>query len=328
LKRSPTSPGTPPQGSNVVVPIKQSGIGEDSALGIEERIVNVLELRRGKCVALRIFSTTEKALEATAGLASAVPEKEASPFWPADCRSGRGAGAQRESPASRRNQRSPCVGAGRHRTSATAASPGARVGNQTALRPMSTSARALGPGTLTFHSRATVPSYSSRLPAKVSQPWGTRRLLASQRRSRSPSSLASVSRSATGTVAIRRKEQSCEPLKERPGLPPDLVRGLHCFPEAVLNGDALDVAYPARTLRHCPQGRSQSPANGDAAAHNPSTRPRAWPDRPAAPARAATIVTSRGRAPRRVRRAPWCVPRGSRGPGHASSGYGPSAARV
>jgi ketosteroid isomerase-like protein len=52
-------------GPYVVVSIKQSGIGKGSALGIEERIVNVWKLRRGKCVELRIFSTIEEALEAT-----------------------------------------------------------------------------------------------------------------------------------------------------------------------------------------------------------------------------------------------------------------------
>jgi hypothetical protein len=52
-------------GSYVVVPIKQSGRGKSSALGIEEQIVNVWKLRRGKCVELRIFSTIEEALEAT-----------------------------------------------------------------------------------------------------------------------------------------------------------------------------------------------------------------------------------------------------------------------
>jgi ketosteroid isomerase-like protein len=50
-------------GSYVVVPIKQSGRGKTSALGIEERIVNVWKLRRGKCVELRIFTTIEEALE-------------------------------------------------------------------------------------------------------------------------------------------------------------------------------------------------------------------------------------------------------------------------
>jgi uncharacterized protein len=53
------------KGSFVVVPIKQSGRGKSSALGIEEQIVNVWKLRRGKCVELRIFSTIEEALEAT-----------------------------------------------------------------------------------------------------------------------------------------------------------------------------------------------------------------------------------------------------------------------
>jgi ketosteroid isomerase-like protein len=51
-------------GPYVVVPIKQSGRGRSSALGIEEGIVNVWKLRRGKCVELRIFSTIEDALEA------------------------------------------------------------------------------------------------------------------------------------------------------------------------------------------------------------------------------------------------------------------------
>jgi ketosteroid isomerase-like protein len=51
-------------GPYVVVPIKQRGRGKSSALGIEERIVNVWKLRRGKCVELRIFSTIEEALEA------------------------------------------------------------------------------------------------------------------------------------------------------------------------------------------------------------------------------------------------------------------------
>jgi exosome complex RNA-binding protein Rrp4 len=51
-------------GPCVVVPIKQSGRGKSSALGIEERIVNVWKLRRGRCVELRIFSTIEEALEA------------------------------------------------------------------------------------------------------------------------------------------------------------------------------------------------------------------------------------------------------------------------
>jgi ketosteroid isomerase-like protein len=51
-------------GAYVVVPIKQSGKGKSSALGIEERIVNVWKLRRGKCVELRIFSTIEEGLEA------------------------------------------------------------------------------------------------------------------------------------------------------------------------------------------------------------------------------------------------------------------------
>jgi ketosteroid isomerase-like protein len=52
-------------GAYVVVPIKQSGRGKSSAVRIEEDIVNVWKLRRGKCVELRIFSTLEDALEAT-----------------------------------------------------------------------------------------------------------------------------------------------------------------------------------------------------------------------------------------------------------------------
>jgi ketosteroid isomerase-like protein len=52
------------KGAYVVVPIKQSGKGKSSALAIEEGIVNVWKLRRGKCVELRIFSTVEEAFEA------------------------------------------------------------------------------------------------------------------------------------------------------------------------------------------------------------------------------------------------------------------------
>jgi hypothetical protein len=51
-------------GPYVVVPIEQSGRGKSSAVGIEERIVNVWKLRRGKCVELRMFSTIEEAFEA------------------------------------------------------------------------------------------------------------------------------------------------------------------------------------------------------------------------------------------------------------------------
>jgi ketosteroid isomerase-like protein len=51
-------------GPYVVVPIKQRGKGKSSAVGIEEGIVNVWKLRRGKCIELRIFSTMEDALEA------------------------------------------------------------------------------------------------------------------------------------------------------------------------------------------------------------------------------------------------------------------------
>src|SRR3712207_2552546 len=49
-------------GPYVVVPIKQRGRGKSSALGVEEGIVNVWKLRRGRCVELRIFSTIEEAL--------------------------------------------------------------------------------------------------------------------------------------------------------------------------------------------------------------------------------------------------------------------------
>ena len=52
-------------GAYVVVPIKQRGRGKSSALDIQEDIVNVWKLRRGKCVELRIFPTIEEALEAT-----------------------------------------------------------------------------------------------------------------------------------------------------------------------------------------------------------------------------------------------------------------------
>jgi hypothetical protein len=55
-------------GPYVVVPIRQSGRGKSSALGIEEGIVNVWKLRRGKCVELRIFSTMDDARDAV-GLA-------------------------------------------------------------------------------------------------------------------------------------------------------------------------------------------------------------------------------------------------------------------
>jgi ketosteroid isomerase-like protein len=51
-------------GPYVVVPIKQSGTGRSSAVGIEEGIVNLWKLRRGKCIELRIFSTIEDALQA------------------------------------------------------------------------------------------------------------------------------------------------------------------------------------------------------------------------------------------------------------------------
>jgi ketosteroid isomerase-like protein len=52
------------RGEHVVVPIKQSGKGKGSALGVEESIVNVWKLRGGKCVELRNFSTIDEALGA------------------------------------------------------------------------------------------------------------------------------------------------------------------------------------------------------------------------------------------------------------------------
>ena len=50
------------RGPYVVVPIKQSGRGKGSALGVEESIVNVWKLRDGKCVELRNYSTIDEAL--------------------------------------------------------------------------------------------------------------------------------------------------------------------------------------------------------------------------------------------------------------------------
>jgi ketosteroid isomerase-like protein len=52
------------RGAYVVVPIKQSGRGKGSALGVEESIVNVWKLRDGKCVELRNYSTLDEALQA------------------------------------------------------------------------------------------------------------------------------------------------------------------------------------------------------------------------------------------------------------------------
>jgi hypothetical protein len=52
------------RGAYVVVPIKQSGKGKGSALGVEESIVNVWKLRAGKCVELRNYSTIGEALAA------------------------------------------------------------------------------------------------------------------------------------------------------------------------------------------------------------------------------------------------------------------------
>lgn len=49
-------------GPYVVVPIRQSGRGKGSTLGVEESIVNVWRLRDGKCVELRNYSTLDEAL--------------------------------------------------------------------------------------------------------------------------------------------------------------------------------------------------------------------------------------------------------------------------
>jgi ketosteroid isomerase-like protein len=50
------------RGPYVVVPIRQSGRGRGSALGVEESIVNVWKLRDGTCIELRNYSTIEEAL--------------------------------------------------------------------------------------------------------------------------------------------------------------------------------------------------------------------------------------------------------------------------
>jgi hypothetical protein len=50
------------RGPYVVVPIRQSGTGKGSALGVEESIVNVWKLRDGKCIELRNYSTIDEAL--------------------------------------------------------------------------------------------------------------------------------------------------------------------------------------------------------------------------------------------------------------------------
>jgi uncharacterized protein len=50
------------RGPYVVVPIRQSGRGKGSALGVEESIVNVWKLRDGKCIELRNYSTLDEAL--------------------------------------------------------------------------------------------------------------------------------------------------------------------------------------------------------------------------------------------------------------------------
>jgi ketosteroid isomerase-like protein len=52
------------RGEYVVVPIKQSGRGKGSALGVEESIVNVWKLLGGKCAELRNYSTIGEAVEA------------------------------------------------------------------------------------------------------------------------------------------------------------------------------------------------------------------------------------------------------------------------
>jgi hypothetical protein len=67
LKRSPTSLRTSTRRGLRRRPDQAKGRGISSALGIEEAIVNVWKLREGKCVELRIFTTVEEALEATAG---------------------------------------------------------------------------------------------------------------------------------------------------------------------------------------------------------------------------------------------------------------------
>jgi ketosteroid isomerase-like protein len=51
-------------GPYVVVPITQSGKGRHSAAKVDERIVNVWRLRGGRCVELRVYSTTAEALDA------------------------------------------------------------------------------------------------------------------------------------------------------------------------------------------------------------------------------------------------------------------------
>ncbi len=61
------------RGAYVVVPIRQSGRGKGSSLGVEESIVNVWKLRGGKCVELRNYSTIDEALEAVAASASTMP---------------------------------------------------------------------------------------------------------------------------------------------------------------------------------------------------------------------------------------------------------------
>jgi ketosteroid isomerase-like protein len=51
-------------GPHVVVPIVQTGRGRHSSARVGERIVNVWRLRGGRCVELRVYSTTAEALEA------------------------------------------------------------------------------------------------------------------------------------------------------------------------------------------------------------------------------------------------------------------------
>ena len=50
------------RGEYVIVPITQRGKGKESAVGIEEDIVNVWKLRDGKCVEMRNYSTMDEAL--------------------------------------------------------------------------------------------------------------------------------------------------------------------------------------------------------------------------------------------------------------------------
>jgi ketosteroid isomerase-like protein len=51
-------------GPYVIVPITQAGRGRHSTAKVEERIVNVWRLEGGRCIELRVYSTTAEALEA------------------------------------------------------------------------------------------------------------------------------------------------------------------------------------------------------------------------------------------------------------------------